>query len=124
MIVELGKEFARVFSNFPVGDQDKILDFIEHVEVHGFDGLEGKNVSSTNVDKDDPQFILKVQKARQYNLFHYHIGIPSYRVSPNGYKTSEYVIHYRKISVNEIKIVDMSSHPPFQLPSNVHLDDD
>jgi len=121
--VSFGKLFAKHYANFPAKDQDKIDEFIEHYQDHGFVGLTGKNVDSSNVSKDDPDFIKKVKYAIDNSLWHYHIGIPEYELSRCGtYSTSEFVLHYQKISDYEIKLVDFSPHPPFQMPTKNYLD--
>ena len=77
-IVSFGQKFLDQFDNFPPEDQDKILDFSNHVAEWGFDGLPGRNKPSHNVSTDDPCFRDKVRYAMDNNLWHYHIGIPSY----------------------------------------------
>lgn len=120
--ISLGSIFLKHYPNFPEADKNKIDSFIEHYQEFGFTGLSGKNVDSSNVSTDDPDFIKKVKYAIQNNLWHYHIGIPEYTLSNCGtYSTSEYVIHYQKISDYEIKIVDFSPHPPFILPTQQYL---
>lgn len=58
--VSFGKLFAKHYANFPSQDQDKIDAFIEHYQEYGFVGLTGKNVESSNVSTDDPDFIKKL----------------------------------------------------------------
>lgn len=90
---------------------------------HGLnrDQLKGKLVSSDNVPTSDPEWLKKVKYAQQHNLHHYHIGIPFYQDSGKGYCTSEYVLHFQKISDTHIKLVDLSYHPPMQLPTLADL---
>lgn len=114
--VEYSEHFQKCLKNFPKTDQLKIRDFVEHIKNHGFDGLQGRNKSSDNVPKDDPQWSIKVAYAQKYNLWHYHIGIPTYELSQKGDKVSEYILHYIK-GDDFIKLVSMSYHPPFELPS-------
>ncbi len=121
MNVIFGKLFNEYFKHYPLEDKRKIRLFIIHLKQHGFDGLEGRNKSSDNVPTDDPQWAKKVQYAQEHNLWHYHIGIPCYEEGNNGDQVSEYILHYIK-GEHEIKIVDMSSHPPFELPSREYLD--
>jgi hypothetical protein len=121
MIVRLGDEFSKEVKNFPKEDRSKILEFIAHVQQHGFNGLKGRNKPSHNVDKNDTDFADKVRYAIENKLHHYHIGIPDYTQSPNGDMTSEYILHYVLVCDNEIKIVDMDSHPPFKMPSEKYL---
>lgn len=70
--------------------------------------------------EDDPNWRDKVSQAKRYQLWHYHIGIPNYQQSPNGYATSEYVLHYMK-GVDDITLVYMSPHPPFESPDERYL---
>jgi hypothetical protein len=121
MTVSLGDEFRKAFKNYPEQDRIKIYDFIRHVQNIGFEGLHGRNKSSDNVDKNDPYFREKVRYAIDNKLYHYHIGIPEYKNSPVGDKTSEYVLHYILVNDNEIRIVDMDSHPPFKMPTQKYL---
>lgn len=121
MEVRLGKKFAKHYSRYLESDQDKIDDFIEHVESIGLNDLPGKLSKSDNVRPDDPQYLYKVKRAQRYKLWHYHIGIPKYNDSPNGYSTSEYVLHFSRINESTILIVDMTSHPPFELPKEDYL---
>jgi hypothetical protein len=121
MIVNLGDEFLKQLRNYPKADKEKIYNFIQHVQQYGFQGLKGRNKASHNVDKNDPNFSAKVRYAIDNNLHHYHIGIPNYTPSQNGDMTSEYVLHYVLVSDDEIRIVDMDSHPPFNMPSEKYL---
>ncbi len=120
MNVTFGKLFNEQSKNYPLEDKRKLRLFIIHVKKHGFTGLKGRNKSSSDVPRNDPNWLAKVQYARQHNLWHYHIGIPNYEESEKGDMVSEYILHYVK-GEQEIKIVDMSSHPPFVLPSEDYL---
>lgn len=48
------------------------------------------------------------------------VGIPNYEKSEKGDYTSEYVLHYIK-GDDFIKLVDLSAHPPLNLPSLEYL---
>ena len=74
-----------------------------------------------SLENVDPDFLKKVEFVREHNLWHYHIGIPSYDLSPNGYSTSQYVLHYIR-QEDYIVIVDMSDHSPFELPDQSYLE--
>ena len=118
MRVVLGEVFKRHFKNFPKSDRQIIFEFIAYVEEHGFDGLTGRNKSSADVPFDNPNWLAHVKHAQDNKLWHYHIGIPSYELSAIGDYTSEYILHY--IREDEfIVLVDMSAHPPFELPVNL-----
>lgn len=117
MKVSLSKNFARHFLNFPKSDQEKIRAFIEHVELYGLQGLQGRNKSSDDVPKDDLNWLEKVKYAQENCLWHYHIGIPTYVQANNGDWVSEYVLHYQWLVEHDmIRIVDLSAHPPLVLP--------
>lgn len=115
-----GEKFRKHLKNFPKNDQLKIRQFVEHIEQFGFDGLTGRNKSSDNVPKDNPNWAKIVAYAQAHQLWHYHIGIPTYTLSDSGDFTSEYVLHYVKGN-DFIKIVDLSAHPPLQLPTADYL---
>jgi len=120
--VHMGGLFVTEYANFPPEDQGKINSFIERYQKSGFDELLGKNVPSCNVPHDDREFVKKVKYAQKHKLWHYHIGIPDYSLSEcKTYKTSEYVLHYQKLSFNEIKIVDFGYHPPLSLPTESYF---
>lgn len=121
LTIEYGSLFRKEFGNFPVKDQDAIVEFVEHIQNFGFTNLEGRNKSSDNVHKNDPHFAQKVKYARENHLWHYHIGILAFDLSkPFGDRTSEYVLHYQRFS-DRVKIVDYSAHPPFNLPTASYL---
>lgn len=121
MEVELGQRFKQELKNFPIVDKVKIANFILHIQNIGFDGLAGRNKPSHEVPKDDPYWLEKVRYAREHQLWHYHIGIPEYDTDKSfGDQTSKYVLHYVKLP-NKIKIVDLTAHPPFTLPSELYL---
>ncbi|MBV7388307.1 hypothetical protein KRX11_06580 [Pasteurellaceae bacterium TAE3-ERU1] len=123
MQVLLGEKFKLEFKHYPTEDKNKIIDFIYHVQKFGMIGLPGKNKSSDDVSTNDPQWLSKVLYAQEHNLWHYHIGIPNYDKSNGiGKYTSEYILHYI-LGHNFIKIVDMTPHPPFILPSLTYLTD-
>lgn len=108
-------QFKLWLKNYPKADQIKIGLFVEHVKQFGLDNLQGRNKSSDNVPTDDPNWLQKVKYTQAYRLWHYHIGIPDY-AGEFGDMTSEYILHYQRFD-DEIVIVDMSAHPPFELPS-------
>lgn len=121
LIVEMGVQFRKEFSNLPLQDQLAITAFAQHLMIFGFDNLEGKNKPSDDVPSGDPRWREKVSYAQKHHLWHYHIGIKKYDMTkPFGERTSEYVIHYQKLG-NMIRLVDYSSHPPFKLPSESYL---
>lgn len=120
MRVIFGRKFAEYFPNFPKSDKEKIVAFANHIEQFGFDGLQGRNKSSDDVPVTHPNWSERIIYAKTHNLWHYHIGIPNYEKSEKGDYTSEYVLHYIK-GDDFIKLVDLSAHPPLNLPSAEYL---
>lgn len=120
MKVTFGQIFVRHLVNFPKSDQLKINAFVEHVKAHGLTNLHGRNKNSDNVPTDDPNWLTKVRYAQAHKLWHYHIGMPSYETATNGEQVSEYILHYQRFD-DEICIVAMTSHPPFELPATEYL---
>lgn len=118
--VEYSTQFIQDFGNnvwgFAESDLDKIADFVAHIQQYGFTGLEGRNKKS-----DDVRDVTKKVYAQQHNLWHYHIGILQYDTSkPVGKRTSRYVVHYQfdySGASDVVRIVDVSDHSPFTLPS-------
>ncbi len=118
--VTTSNDFKIKFPNFPKSDKEKILAFITHIKQFGLNGLIGRNKSSDNVPKNDPNWTAKVKYAQKHHLWHYHIGIPNYETATNGEQVSEYILHYQRFD-NEIRLVSMSYHPPFELPTENEL---
>lgn len=115
MKVVFGEIFYQYFRNFPKSDQQKIAKFVDDVETYGLDGLQGRNKASDSVPTDAPNWSKKVAYAQKYHLWHYHIGIPQYETANDGEQVSEYILHYQRFD-DEIRLVSMSYHPPFELP--------
>lgn len=129
----LSENFIKILDNLPnkpsrlhpeeLPDQHKVAIFLQNYLAYGFNPnvLKGKLVNSDNVPTSDPDWLKKVQYAQQHKLYHYHIGIPFYQDSGKGYYTSEYVVHFQKLSDTHIKLVDFSYHPPMNLPTLADL---
>lgn len=118
-IVDFSEEFNiyydRVWSDHKL---DLIDDFIESYETHGLTRWKGKIARSTNVPDTYPDAKERKAFAMEYNLYHAHIGIPSwnnYKDVP--YSTSDQVLHFQKVSYKEIKLLTVSSHNPMDLPT-------
>lgn len=119
--------FAKEFSNFPVDQQDSIVDFIATYQDEGlsdFSKYEGKISPSWhgNGSEEDKQY------AKDNHLWHYHVGIPDYQQVHNTYKTSDYVLHFQwKFKGNHIALVDLCYHyrsdGSFYIPSEKYLDE-
>lgn len=123
MKVTFGRKIKNHLLKYSEQDRQKILNFAIHVRENGLELLPGKNKRSDGFSNDDPLFSSKMALVKKYNLWHYHIGIPSYTNSFFGdYKTSEYILHYIK-GEDHIEIVDLGRHPPFSLPSHDCLEE-
>jgi len=110
------------FYQFNINDISKIASFTFHVEKQGFLNLEGRNKKSNNPPTDDPKFIEKAQFAIEYKLFHYHIGIPHYEISPSGDLTSDYVLQYSyDYQKGYVDIINVEYHP-LVLPSKEDIE--
>lgn len=120
--VILGDLFSLDFQKLDTQYIQIIRKFMDTFTENGYANLKGKNKKSSDIPKNDPEYQDKLNLVKQYKLWHYHIGIPKYIKSINGkYYTSDYVLHYKKISKTKIVIVDFSSHNPFKLPSLTYL---
>lgn len=98
-------------------DLRTVVRFINHLETVGLGGLHGRLKKSDHVDTNQGDWLARVQLVRDYNLWHYHIGIPHYdRSKPKGQWTSQYIVHLSIIETT-ITLIDLDSHPPFNLPS-------
>lgn len=108
---------SMVFYKFDINDISKVAKFTFHIEEQGFLNLQGRNKKSNNPPTDDPKFTQKAQFAIEYKLFHYHIGIPHYEISPSGDLTSDYVLQYSYDQQNGyVDIINVEYHP-LELPS-------
>lgn len=128
----LGDEFVKEYPDFPPNLQNAIVDFIYLVERYGFDHAvfchyKGKiSPSWRNLSPTDPNYTYTYTYTN--HLWHYHIGIPSYRLSPTGhYHTSDMVLHYFiwHKKQDSIIIVDCTDHyrydKSFWLPAPQYL---
>lgn len=96
--------------------RDAVLDFAIHVEINGLKGLKGRNKSSAPPNPRTKKEHKHVKFAQKYCLWHYHLGVPCYVEQASGDLTSEYILHYCHYD-GVIVLVDISTHPPFDLPS-------
>lgn len=120
------KQFSIEFPNFPVDQQNKVLDFIDIFEQHGltdFSRYEGKITPSwkgMNVSESNYRY------ARDNSLWHYHVGIPEYRQVHSTYKTSDMVLHFQWPGKgSHVNLLDMYYHYDseglFYLPTSLYL---
>ena len=100
--------------------QQAIFDFASHVERHGLKGLKGRNKSSAIPNPHTKRQRANFKHAQKNCLWHYHIGLPEYVEQANGEFTSEMVLHYMRLN-DCVVLVDVATHPPFNLPSNEKL---
>lgn len=110
--------------NLPTFDtklQNAVVDFALYVEVNGLKGLVGRNKSSTLPNPRTKKQRQRFAFAQKHCLWHYHLGIPCYVEQANGEMTSECILHYSYYE-DMIVLVDVSTHPPFELPSDDKLD--
>lgn len=125
---KFGKQFAIEFGNYPKKQQDKILDFTDIYEEHGlidFSKYQGKiSPSWRGIEKTDPIYDFTYSN----NLWHYHVGLPSYTKSKyNNYLTSDMILHFQwKKRCTHIRILDITDHyrsnGEFWLPNSNYLD--
>ncbi|OUY08725.1 hypothetical protein [Acinetobacter populi] len=124
---EYGKQFANEFARYPEDQQDAIIDFTDIYELYGlsdFSKYKGKITPSwKGVDFDSFNY----QYAYEHKLWHYHIGIPEYVKSLyRDYYTSDWVLHFIKVSDQHIVIVDVLFHYKadghFHLPKEKYLE--
>jgi hypothetical protein len=122
-IVDFSEEFnyfySKVWSSYKL---DLIDDFIDHYEDIGLKGWKGRIVKSTNVPEHYPDAKERIALASKYNLYHAHIGLPTWNTRPNfPYSTSDQVLHFQKVSYNEIKLLTVSTHNPMDLPTEENI---
>jgi mRNA-degrading endonuclease RelE of RelBE toxin-antitoxin system len=109
--VKFYKQFSIEFQNYPLCQQDKILDFVETFEQHGlsdFSKYNGKiSQSWATLQEED----INYHYAKNNNLWHYHIGIPHYKQLHQKYKTSDVVLHFQWHNQGStVYLVDIYDH--------------
>lgn len=124
-----GDEFTKEYPNFPANLQNAIVDFVTLVGEYGFyratfHQYKGKiSPSWRNLDPTNPNYTY----THTQKLWHYHIGIPVYRLSKTGrYHTSDMVLHFIwDNNKDKITIVDCTEHycfdGSFWLPAPQYL---
>ncbi|NWO06871.1 MAG: hypothetical protein HLX50_14600 [Alteromonadaceae bacterium] len=97
--------------------QKALLTFVKHVMKSGLGQLPGKLKKSDNVPLNEPNRDRRIKTAKDYNLYHYHLGTPCWEESENGcFKTSDDVIIFskkidKKAGLTRVILVGFSSHP-------------
>ncbi|WP_412500761.1 hypothetical protein [Shewanella chilikensis] len=135
-ILEASENIKKKIKKFGKKPKARITFFIDEFQRGGFaaidnvviNGYKVRNKASDEVPKDDPEWLTKVKLAQDNNLWHFHLGfydidcdIDGYCISNKGDLTSQWVIHYQKLSDHHIHMVDITPHPPFNLPDEKHL---
>lgn len=124
--VLFSEKFKTELPNYPEQYQKAIFDFVQIYRQYGlqdFNRYKGKiKPSFYMVDKLHPNY----DYAFRNKLWHYHLGLPQYRLSRYGtYHTSDIILHFSKISNHQIKILTITDHykvtGEFWLPSEGYL---
>ena len=119
IIVNLDEDFEYfLFQNLKSQESlvTSVYAFQEHLETYGFTGLVGRNKKSYNENINDPNRESDNRYVDLKNLWHYHLGIPSYNKSGGlGKWTSSYVLNYTRNN-DLICFFSVEKHPPFKLP--------
>lgn len=131
--IEIKPIFKEKLKNFGIAEKRKVKRFMDEFSSGGFQAIDNykiqgykvRNKNSDNVDKNDSDFIEKVNHALSLKLWHYHAGF--YNINneypiDNGYKlsdkndlVSQWLIHYQKLSDSHIVLVDITPHPPLNI---------
>lgn len=122
--VEFSEYFTQLYDNLSEPEQDLIDDFVFHFRERGLDGFKGKFGPTDNVPLIDPDRINKIWWANKHHLWHAHIGYPAWSPCRNPlgtYQTSDFVVHFQKLSRTFIALVDYGSHNPMRMPERKTL---
>jgi len=115
--VEYSNSFLNKIKQISDEELQLIGNFISAFHKSGFGGLPGRNKPSTGVSQNYIGRVKLIQFAIKHNLWHYHIGFKFYNKRKKfGYWTSEYIVHYQKLSPTSIRLIAYDSHPPFRMP--------
>jgi hypothetical protein len=125
-------KFADEFARLRSDQQDKVLDFTDIYEAHGFldfTKYPGKVTQSwKGLDQSDPDYTYTYDNC----LWHYHVGLPTYTPAFHGkYMTSDWVLHFQwknwQTKGSHISLVDLYQHltydGKFWLPKPEYLED-
>jgi len=108
--------------NLRQGFKLKIVDFMAAAATNSLAKLPGRNKKSNDANTENTNFVKLAEYANEYNLWHYHLGIPNYSKSKDGDLTSNWVLHYRYVNKETIEIVYVGDHNPFSLPTKSMMD--
>lgn len=112
--------FVLKYNGLPQDQKRLIQLFISHYRDRGLDGWIGKVAKSDNVPENDPERAMKIWRAKRYNMWHAHVGYPTWTDGQNQwiqYKTSDWVVHFKKMSDRHIALLDYDHHNPMSLPT-------
>ncbi len=123
--VSYSSKFLMELGNYPLNYQQAIVKFADTFTKHGFDFSQYKGKIKPSlymIDKLHPNY----DYAFKNRLWHYHLGLPEYKLSKYGmYHVSDVILHFSKISNTEIKILTITDHfkvtGEFWLPSEEYL---
>lgn len=123
--VDYSEHFTSLLEGLTEDEQEIIGNLTLHVELKGFTYLPGKNKNSNSFSSNfmGPKRKEAEEFAVHNHLWHYHVGYEEYRKTSNyGSWTSEYVVHYQRLSEKNIRFVHYSGHnPSFRNPTPSHL---
>jgi hypothetical protein len=122
--VDFSDHFFKLYGDLTEVEQDLIDDFVKHFEVHGLTGFPGKWGPTDAVPHGDPDRVRKIRFANLNRLWHVHIGFPQWNPCRNpmaSYRTSDFVVHFQKLSPAHIALVDYNSHNPMRQPDRRSL---
>lgn len=121
LTVKLSIHFSQRYDGLPERDLDHIDAFWDHCEKYGLGGWKGKIKPSWIVPEHYPDRATRQSHAKLNQLWHAHIGIPSWKPSKNAlaqYQTSDWVLHFRyNPDEGWIMLCDYGDHDPFDLPA-------
>ena len=105
------KQFSIEYKNFPKDQQLLVTKFTDTFVKQGFvdfDAYPGKITPSwKGVDQSSVEYSF----AYSNDLWHYHIGIPSYKQGAGNYLVSAWVLHFQwKNKGTHIALVDLYDH--------------
>lgn len=117
--VGYGRTLRSLLGTYAPAIKSLVLDFDDHFEKKGLNGWKGKCCSSDNVPYHYANSAEISNFARERNLWHAHIGYPEWRKPAKGKNayTSNFVIHFQKVSEYKIILLSVGMHDPMIIPS-------
>lgn len=117
--VEVGEAFVLKYNGLPQDQRQLIQAFVTHYRSNGLEGWRGKVAKTDNVPMSDPDRSHKIWWANRHNLWHAHVGHPDWSPGQNPYvkyETSDWVVHFQKVSAQLIALIDYDHHNPMSMP--------